>query len=350
MADSVGILSGAILGAFQSILSANLGIYAFGPAAPARMSASVSGTFARGGFPAVVAWSTRGLRSEMYGGLLFDRIIVIPRDVAAGFVLSERPWGTEVWNAHLAQSAEMTSRGVSGTGNLEVEGPSSQVFGPGQSVVFPTTLPQQGDPVIDAIATWTFTGEPTATLSVTGTRLTLFSFRPDWSEPFRETTSYLTEILTAYDGAEQRRALRGIPRYGATYRVLTCSSVEAALLESLVYGWQDRPYGVPWWPEASPLLADVPVGGQVISVDTTDRAVFQPGGMVVIWRDFATWEAFQADSVSSSSITLSSGALRAWTAGARVVPVRRGRLGDQPLDRPANWISAGTFSFSCEAV
>ena len=223
------------------------------------------------------------------------------------------------------------------------------VFYPGQAQFYTAVLPRLGDASIQTVASWTFTDAAVA-MTVTGTRITVFSFRPDWSDPWRETTSYLTEILPAYDGTEQRRALRQIPRSGATFRVLTCSPGETAALETMVYGWQAQAFGVPWWPETSLLRAAADAGDRVLQVDTTDHPAFMVDGLVMVWLDFATWEAFRVTGVSAGSLELASQVTRPWPAGARVVPVRRGRLGDQPLDRPANWLTSGTFSFTCEAV
>ena len=116
------------------------------------------------------------------------------------------------------------------------------------------------------------------------------------------------------------------------------------------YGWQDRQFGVPWWPETALLGADVAVGGTTLAVDTTDRPSFTVGGLVMVWSDFATWEAFYVQAMGGGLLSIGSQATKAWKVGARVVPLRIGMMGEQGLDRPANWLSSSTFSFSCEAV
>lgn len=351
MANLAGVLAAPLLHAYQAVLSPNLGAYTFGPAAPSRGTAFLSGMKALpGSFSPVVTWQATGEMEPMHGGVLFERILIQPRAVDARFVLSSQTWDVEVWNTHRAEAHVLTSITIEGPGNLQMEGPASMTYGPGQAQIYTATLPGPGDASIQVTASWVFPGETGTGMTVIGTRITAFPHRPDWSQPWAESVSYLTEVLSAYDGTEQRRALRAIPRYGCSFRVLSTSPLETASLESLLFGWQDRQFGVPWWPESCLLGADVAPGDMGLVVDTTDRPSFVAGGLVMLWTDFATWEAFQAESVTSGVIALGSQVTKSWKAGARVVPLRRGRLGDQGLDRPTNWLTAGTFTFSCEAV
>ena len=299
----------------------------------------------------VAGMNRAGVAAAEFGRCYFDRVLVLPRLMDAKFVLSDQVWPVEVWNAHRQAAVQLTGLSVTGVGNLVVAGPSSMTFNPGQSQVYTATLPGQGDAMIDALATWSFAGESGADLTVMGSRITVFPHRPDWTEPFLDRLAWLTEVLPGYDTTEQRRALRSRPRHSVSYRVLTTSPLEAASLEGLLFSWQARQFGVPIWPESSPLLADLAPGAWSIPADMTDRGSVEVGGLVMLWSDFGTWEAFQVASLGPGAIGLGSQVTKTWTAGARVVPVRRGRLQpEQALGRPANWITAGAFTFDCEAV
>lgn len=292
-----------------------------------------------------------GQKFGAFGGELFEKIIVTPRLLDVGFVLSDQVHPVEVWNSHLAEAKALTGIVITGPGQLTLVGSSAMTYWPGQSQAYTSLLPQEGDLLITALATWSFTGEVGADMAVVGSRIMVFPHRPDWSEPYRESPGWLTEVLPGYDGSEQRRSLRTAPRYSLTYRVLTTEPLETASLEALIYGWQDRQYGVPVWPESTPLLGGLVPGATTLSADILNRPSFAAGGMVMIWSDFMTWEAFQVAAVSAGSITLGSQITRTWAAGARVVPLRRGRIqADQALGGPANWLSSGTFAFTCEAV
>ena len=295
-------------------------------------------------------WREAGVLTPQ--NLLWNKILLQPSGMGAGFVLSDVDFAIEVWSTFRDSAKTLTSISTTGPGNLALTDPYGVVaYQPGQSRLYPASLPGLGDLSIDSRTEFTFSDAPGARFVATGTRITVFSHRPDWSEPWKETASYLTEILPAYNGTEQRRALRTRSRLACTYRVLTTSPIESMALETLVYGWQARQYGVPWWPETTLLIAPVAAGGRVLPCTTRDRPSFTEGGMVLIWADYDQWEAFQVVAVGSDAVEIGAALTRNWPAGSRVVPLRRGRLGaEQGLDRPTNWLTAGSFTFTCESV
>lgn len=300
---------------------------------------------------AMVGGARPTTRMESFGDLLFDRVLVIPRTSSFPSVVSDIVYSTEVWNASRNREYALTSISRSGDAGVSAQGPTAMSYGPGQSQLYTITVSGQGASRLSATVTWSFTGVVGADQVIDGSRLVAFSPAMDWSEPFREVIADKTDVLKGRSRAEQRRPLRTHPRYAATYRVVTITPLDTAFLESLVQGWQGKIYGVPWWPEQSFLDADVAAGGFVLPVDTTDRPSFEAGGLALIWRDARTWEAATVESLTTGSITLTTALVQGWSAGCKVVPLRRGRLlTDQTLGRPTNWVSAGSFSFTCEGV
>ena len=301
----------------------------------------------------VAHWSAGATRHEMFCGQLFEKVLVIPRKKDVEFVLSTVTFPVEIWNTHQAQVQQLTGINVTGAGGLQISGGlgSAAIFGPAQSSVYTATLGTDGDASIANLATFSFTGESGADLYVTGTRITVFPPEIDWSEGFTEAIEFKTDVLAATSGAEQRISLRTKPRYSASFRVLTLTAKDSAAMDALIFGWQGRVFGVPWWMDASLLLADVTQGTQTILVDTTGRRAFEAGGLVMLWTDQHTWEALGVQAVATGSVTLSSPTQAAWKAGTVVVPLRRGRLRDEvSLSEPANWAGAFNASFSCEVV
>ncbi len=285
------------------------------------------------------------------GADLWDRIIVTPRTKDVGFVLSDQAWPVQVWNTFKRPSLQLTTIAITGPGGVTVQGPTTMVFYPNQAQSYNLVLAAAGDATVANLVTWSFAGVAGADLTITGSRITVFPHRPDWSEPPREGLSWLTEVLPGYDRTEQRRSLRQRPRHTLTYRVQTTDPLETATLEALLYGWQARKFGAPVWPEAALLLAAISPGATSLLSDTTDRPNLEAGGMVMVWSDFATWEAFKVASVAAGLITLGSQVTKPWAAGARVVPLRLARFGgEQALGRPANWLTSGTFVFTCEGA
>jgi hypothetical protein len=271
-----------------------------------------------------------GQRVEIFGGQLFEKIIVIPRSKALGFVLSAAEFSVEVWNAFRNTEQKLTAITINGSGGLTLANPYGLPldYGALGSRIYQASVPIAGPAQINQDLVFTFlSGAPGADTLVTGSRITLFSIAPEWGEGMSESIEYLTDVLKAYSDNEQRRALRQLPRRALRYRALTLNARDAAGMESLVWGWQNQPYGVPWWPDAQPLLSDIAAGVFVIPVDTADRQ-FVAGGLVCVWVDEYTNEALTIVSVAPHAVTVSSPTQFAWKGGpgTRVLPVFLCRL------------------------
>ncbi|MBZ5700249.1 MAG: hypothetical protein LAN84_00220 [Acidobacteriia bacterium] len=271
-----------------------------------------------------------GVRQELFGGQLFEKIIVIPRVKALGFVLSDTQFGVEVWNSFRDSHQTLQAINIGGDGGLTVANPYGLplLFPALDSFTYQATVPRFGTAQIAQDVVFVFvSGIGGADMQVTGARITLFSIAPDWNEGMEETFEFLTDVLRAYSDNEQRRGLRQLPRRAMRYRALTLNARDAAGMESLIWGWQNQPYGVPWWPDAQPLLSDVAIGTFVIPVDTADRQ-FAVGGLLAIWVDEYTFEALNITAVAAHSVTCSSPTQFAWKAGpgTRVMPVFLCRL------------------------
>lgn len=275
----------------------------------------------------LLAYSGRRVRS--HGDELFEKIIVTPREKALGFVLSTNLFSVNVWNTFRETLETMVRIDILGSGGTLIDNPFGVplAFGAMQSRQFQATVPQDGDAQIQNTVIFVFSGVEGTDIVITGTRITVFSPDPDWDEPIRERTEYLTEILAAYTEQEQRIQLRSRPRTRLLFRVLTLDVRDTAALLALLWGWQARVYGVPFWPDAQPLLAPVNIGDTVVQVDTRNRK-FEAGGLMMLWRDMHTHEALSIQSVGPSSVQLTSPTTKAWAADGRtfVVPLLAGRL------------------------
>ncbi len=285
---------------------------------------------------------------------LWSRVHVIPRSKDVGFVLSQVQFNVEVWNAYRVPLKTILSADVTGPGGLFLQAPASYPIpiAPLHARNFTGIVPQDGDPQIKNVAVFVILGEMGADLTVTGIRITVFSPDPDWSDDFRERTEYLTHILATHAGQEQRIQLRKTPRTRVIYRVVTMEKRDSAALEALLWGNQARVYGVPFWPDAQPLLANVSPGATVVQVTTTYRK-FAAGGLLLLWRDMHTHEALGIQSVAAGSVTLSFPAVGTWPADGRtyVIPLLTGRLSDGvPLRYLGGVAIEMSPDFACEVA
>jgi hypothetical protein len=295
-----------------------------------RGSAPVSGPGAGAPAVAIAHRNFAGQRVEAFGGQLFGRILVIPSVKDLGFVLTGAQFAVEVWNTFRDSTETLESIAITGAGGLTINDIHGEplLFAALDSYIYEATVPNAGPAQIDENMVFTFLGGIAGTgIAVTGSRIVLFSVAPEWGEGMEETLEYLTDVLRSYSDAEQRRALRQLPRRAMRYRALTLNARDAAGMESLIWGWQNQPFGVPWWPDAQPLLSDLAPGAFVIPVETADRQ-FAAGGLVTIWADEYTFEALSIVDVFPDSVTVSSPTVLSWTGGAgtRVIPVFLCRL------------------------
>jgi hypothetical protein len=310
-----------------------------------------SGNFITSSLPQNLA----GLFTEIFGGQLFERIIMSPLVEALGFVITDTQFTAEPWNTSRYVGQVLTAINVSGgVGDLTVANPYPMptFYAALESRTYQVTVSKSGAPNINETVCWIFqSGTGGTCILVTGNRVVLFSAPLDWDYGVKERISFLTNVMDAYSTAEQRRALRQLPRRGASFRAKGLNARDAAAIESQIWGWQAQPFGVPWWPDVTPLLASVAAGATALQVNTTDFQ-FTPGGIAAIWKDEYTYEALAITAVTPTSLTLASPLHNSWTAGPAtlVMPVFLGRLADTvDIDRLFSGADQMDLEFSGEA-
>jgi hypothetical protein len=273
-----------------------------------------------------------GVIVDTFGGLLFERVITLPSLKALGYVLTATQFPVEVWNTFRDTDQKLVSIAISGSGGIVITDPYGEplIYAAQGSRVYQATLPGSGDVTINQLVAFAFlSGILGANLGVTGSRIALFSAAPDWDEGMAETIEYLTDVMKAYSDNEQRRGLRQFPRRALRLRASALNARDAAGMESLVWGWQNQPFGVPWWPDASAMASDTPAGSFVIPCNTVDRQ-FAAGGLCCIWQSEFVFEALSVVSVASGAVTVSSPTQLNWkgSPATLVMPVFLARIPD----------------------
>lgn len=281
------------------------------------------------GLPVISGQAKNGLFRTMFDGLLFDRIIVIPRTKALGYVLSDQQYSVEVWNAFMSRAKMLNTVTVDGPDGVYVTDPyGTPLHYPAtRSRIYTVNVQAAGGLNINNTVNFNFVGGIAgANTAVTGTRLVVFALYPNWETGIKERLAYLTEVLTGYDDTEQRMQLQANPARVLNYAVLTTEARDSALMDALLWGWQSRVYAVPVWQDIRPLDQQLNAGSQVVKVTTTDRE-FTVGGLILVWRDPYTWEVFNITGMAGDQIQVSSPAGNTFqVAGTWVVPLLTGRL------------------------
>lgn len=265
----------------------------------------------------------------------FERVHVVPRFRDLGPVLSDQELDVEVWNAYRSAAQVLTAIAVEGPAGVEVENPWGLPthFPATDSRVYVIHVYAEGDPRIDNLVTWTFTGIPDAG---TGTRLLGFRVLPwpfdvNMSGPIRESYGYLTNILPARDGTEQRVQLRAVAVGTLTLSALLHDARDAQHANALLYGNQARQWGVPLW-QYRERLVSVAAAEQRTIVVNTSHIPWVLGGLIFLWRNPYLWEVQRVAEIHSTHLVTTLDLQRTWDVpGTCVLPLVIGRLSDSEV-------------------
>lgn len=269
-------------------------------------------------------------RARLWDGIYFGIIHIVPRVKDLGAVISATSYLVDVWNAdeiaHLAVSVD-----VAGTGGVSLSGgvPLPAFWPPFGSYPFSVDVAAEGDPIIDSTVTWLFPGFDGTDHRVFGFKLTILPSAPDWeSGGFQERVGLLSSVRAAHAGHEQRRSLSSRPTRELEFTGLAIDPVAAGELVVKLFNGGLFLFGVPYWPDATALGAALSPGATSIPVETTAR-IFEPGGLVALWRNDRTWQTLTIapGGVAPGALTTSTAVAGSWSPNdTLVVPVLPARL------------------------
>lgn len=351
MADRTGYLASDAIGGFISpAIGGNLDAYAGNgwPGAVDDVGAAPVVGSRTATAPVVSHVAARsGWQTHCYFDDFYNRIHISPRVVTLGNVLSEQVTEVEVWNAWFvsrtlqaitAQNAEGVT--LTAPGDPPQDPPSE--FAPLESRTYVLSAATTGPSTIDASFDWSWSSGESLTLTVTGARVVIWPFRPNWSHGVLERIGYVTDVQASDDDTEQRKSLSGdTPRRQIEF-TCTLQGDQLAAADALVWGWQTQVYGVPVWWDIARTTAALVAGATVVECDTADRE-FRVGGLVVLTtgdRRIHTpiSEAAEIANVLPGQLVLVRPLQGAWPIGSVVCPAVLARLPDR---QAADRITAG---------
>lgn len=285
------------------------------------------GAFASQPYPDPYSTDVGGAVGRDFGDDWYHRIHVIPSELDLGNLVSTQSRTIEVWNAYFETKA-FTSFEIENPQGVEVNetsGVSAPVtLAPLQLLTYEIGVSLNGPPTIDTSLQWTIAGE-VYVARVIGRRVVLFPFAPNWNTSVRETLAYRATVFRANDGSEQRASLRGKPRRAYEYTA-QLKGRNAQIADSLLFGWQNRMFALPAWPEQTALTAAVSAGDTVLPCVTVYRT-FAAGGLVCVYGDSEHSEVREIEAVDGASVTITAPLSSDWPAGTRVYPAFVAALG-----------------------
>lgn len=276
----------------------------------------------------------------------YNRILIEPARLEMGNLLSNQTRPVSIWNGFLTTKVLESVQRFNDPGitfSQPVEAP--YLMRPIQELTYVLAITTDGPAVIDASYTWTVEGVEYSAV-VVGRRVVVFPYGPNWRTPVTETLEWLTDVLRAYDGTEQRRSLRTKARRTFSYQIGITRN-EASRLDNLLWGWQNRTYALPVWTDKGRLIGEHVQGDTILNVATSHYS-FTPGGMAILYRDVTDFEVVEIDSVSPTAISLKRPIERTWPKNAVVFPCVLGHLPTQlPTLRHSSNALTSTVTFTC---
>lgn len=155
--------------------------------------------------------------------------------------------------------------------------------------------------------------------------LPVFSFRANWREPMIERLSFLTDVLAASEGAEQRRSLRPTPRRSFDGDFLL-TGPERTFWDLFVNSLGGGEVAVPLYWEVVSLTAPLVALESVrIDFDTSYREWAYHEGLLglLVGKSALDYELVEIAAVDASGVTLAGSVARAWPRGTKFLPLRR---------------------------
>jgi len=281
-----------------------------------------------------------------FGFDFFDRVHYSWVLYELGNVIGQQQVALTVWNAHRRAERLLAFTPANDEGITVTGGHPGLPFdySPLLELTYTFTVGTDGPGTIEA--SYTFDWQTAdGVVRLTGSRITAWSFVPDWSSGIVERFEWRTDILRAYSGREQRRALRLAPRKAAEFDVFFLDD-DRRYAEAVIFGWGARTWALPVWQDGQQLAAPVAAGGLQIMLETAGRD-FAAGSLLVLLHDARTFEVVEVEEVLADRVALARPLASTWPAGTTVWPAREARIdGDAALARWSGQAGGMRLAFS----
>lgn len=172
----------------------------------------------------------------------------------------------------------------------------------------------------------------------------IFPFAPDWSADVIERLSWLTDVIPAAGGGEQRVRVREGARRTIEFQVVLGGDRERVSAHNII-GAAAGDVLLPLWLDAPWLVAAAPSTTDVVPVHTTVDHDLAVGDDVALLHEGASEQGVVA-AVAAGSVDLVEPLQATWPAGARLAPLVPAQLRpDVQLVYPSDNTGRSTFTF-----
>lgn len=277
---------------------------------------------------------------QSVGRDFYDNFHVIPRSFDFGNILSTQTSPLLVFSGYRKEFrtwSSFTNNAGAGTELLNIP-TLPAAMNPMAGYAMTLEVSTSGNPSVDDDLGFVFDfGTSEINVPIVLNRIVLFPVRPEI--PYTERLSFKTDLLGTESGKEQRIRLRKNPRQFFNWKVRADDGTfDKGKLDTLMFDWQARTWGVPIWHEATFLTVAAAAAALTINVDSTADADYRVGGLVMIFDSASLFDVQTIASLTSNTITLNNAILGTYPVGAEVAPLRTGNL--TPSVNATRFISA----------
>lgn len=281
-----------------------------------------------------------------FGGDFYERWHFSALTFALGNLVGNQTRELKVWNAHRRARILETLTLVDGEGIIVSGQPNPPLqFAPLQQRAYSLEITTEGPPNVEAQLVFDFDLGQTTIVLITGSRVTPWPWRPDWTRGILETLEWQTYIEASENENEQVDSMRLSPRRSMTFAIGAEGRARQAL-ETAVDGWAGRVWSLPFWPDGVDLATPLLAGAESVTVPTAGRD-FQPGGLAMfLGETYRDYEVVEVQDVLPTSLTLRRPTVRTWPAGTVLYPSRTARMPEGlEVQRFTGQASIGSVAF-----
>ena len=166
-------------------------------------------------------WAIPGQQAPNFFDDFYNRIHVLPLKIDLQTIASSQTREVSVWNAYVKNSATLDEISISQPAGIEIIGEATPFsMNPLKEIFYNVTVGVSGPPNINVEILFDFSNvADQLPLVITGTRAVKFDIVPE--VPVTETWEWLSDLMVATDGSEQRIALRGeVPRIELSFKAV----------------------------------------------------------------------------------------------------------------------------------
>lgn len=287
-----------------------------------------------------------GVLMSSTNSFLYGRVYIYPSLLQLGNLVASESRPIYVWNATF-EDVVVTSLIGAGLAGVTLTEPFPVPFtlGPLQETQYAVAISVSGPPQVSATFTFVVNGI-TYIIQVSGVRVVLWPFPPNWSSTVNESLEYLTNVLESNDSSEQRICLRTKARRRLDYTFMV-NKEQTQHFDNILFGWQNRSFAVPLWPYKCKTTADIFAGATLVPCNTIN-AGFAVGQQMTLFRNAELFDVAEISAIAPDGLTLSNPLLFNWARGASVMPVAVAYLeSNVPVSRETGTVLTGVCNFLC---